>query len=177
MQGLINFFKTASVILSIISIVGVIFLFMVIGILNRRINRLRKRYDKLLRGRGEINMEELVSMHSKEIENSEIKLSELENDFKLQKDFIKRSIEEIQNQNNLAVSKIGFHRYNAFEYLKGEMSFSLALLDGSENGLIVTSIFGRENSQMYAKEVKNLKAVDELSIEEEIALKMAIDKK
>lgn len=30
---------------------------------------------------------------------------------------------------------------------------------------------------MYAKEVKNLKAVDELSIEEEIALKMAIDKK
>lgn len=63
---------------------------MVIGILNRRINRLRKRYDKLLRGRGEINMEELVSMHSKEIENSEIKLSELENDFKLQKRFYKK---------------------------------------------------------------------------------------
>lgn len=68
-------------------------------------------------------MEELVSMHSKEIENSEIKLSELENDFKLQKDFIKRSIEEIQNQNNLAVSKIGFHRYIAFEYLKEKWVF------------------------------------------------------
>ena len=64
--------------------------------------------------------------------------------------------------------------YDAFEYLTNKLSYSLCLLDANDNGLIITSIFGREQSTNYIKIITNAKCSEKLSDEENEALKKAL---
>ena len=40
-------------------------------------------------------------------------------------------------------TKIGFIKYNAFENIGNDLSFALTLLDGNNNGICISSIYGR----------------------------------
>ena len=46
-------------------------------------------------------------------------------------------------------------RYNAFDDMGSQLSFSLALLDDFKNGIVLTSIYGREDTVTYCKEIKD----------------------
>lgn len=69
-----------------------------------------------------------------------------------------------------------FHllRYNAFEKTGSDLSFSLALLDDSADGLVLTGIFGREDTRVYAKPVLKGQSRYTLSEEEIEAIKTAM---
>lgn len=87
---------------------------------------------------------------------------------------------EVLNLNNrliLAIQKVGIYKYNAFENLAGEQSFSIALLDNLNNGVILTSIYGRQQTTTFAKQVENGKALQPISPEETQALEMVIGSK
>ncbi len=176
MESFVNFIQTANVVLFVLLLIAVIFCFMLISSTNRKLNRLRRRYDLLLRGRGEMDMEELIAEHSLDIEKQGKLLHELQSGIKDTGRLLEAQLNEISGKSSDSIQKIGFHKYNAFEYVTNEMSFSLALLDSRENGIIITSIFGRENSSTYAKEIRKGKGIQELSIEEEIALGRALQK-
>ncbi|MBL7036908.1 DUF4446 family protein [Candidatus Microgenomates bacterium] len=110
------------------------------------------------------------------------------------KDFIKafKKIEDIQIENSKEieslgkkhgmlvdnaldhVQSIGLVKYNPFSETGGDHSFSLALLDGKKNGIIITSLHTRESTRVYIKDVKNCKTSIELSTQESKALKKAI---
>jgi len=45
-------------------------------------------------------------------------------------------------------------RFNPFSQTGGNQSFSLALLDGNNNGLVISSLHSREGTRIYAKMVK-----------------------
>lgn len=68
------------------------------------------------------------------------------------------------------VQKIGLIRYNPFKELGGDHSFSLAILDGKDNGVVVTSLHTRDRTRIYMKEIKSAKSDTELSVEEKKAL-------
>ncbi len=53
------------------------------------------------------------------------------------------------------------------------MSFSVALLDGQSNGVVISSIYGREETRTYAKTLENGKSKYELSSEEKEAITKA----
>ena len=61
-------------------------------------------------------------------------------------------------------------RYNAFRETGSDLSFSLALLDRDLDGIVLTSLFGREESRCYGKPVKQGKSSYFLSEEEVQAL-------
>ena len=64
-------------------------------------------------------------------------------------------------------------RYDAFRDLSGRLSFSVALLDDSGDGMIMTSLHGRSEAQFIAKGVT--KGSDEgLSPEEQQAVEYAL---
>ncbi|HOC07146.1 MAG: DUF4446 family protein [Bacillota bacterium] len=65
-------------------------------------------------------------------------------------------------------------RYNAFENTGSDLSFSLALLNDMKDGFVLTGIFGREDTRIYAKPVNAGKSAYHLSEEEELAIKKAI---
>jgi hypothetical protein len=53
----------------------------------------------------------------------------------------------------LCLQRVGLVRYDAFADVGGEQSFSLALLDGSSNGLVVSGLYSRNDMRVYAKPV------------------------
>lgn len=57
-------------------------------------------------------------------------------------------------------------RYDAFEEMGGRLSWSLALLDDAGDGVVLTSIRGRNESRTYAKSVAGWAGAEELSPEE-----------
>ncbi|MDO5718251.1 MAG: DUF4446 family protein [Tissierellia bacterium] len=174
MEAFMNFIQTANVVLFIVLLIAVVFCFMVLSQTNRKLNRLRRRYDMLLRGRGEMDMEALIASHGADIEKNADKIREIQEEISSSENLSQKKLDDIMKKSAISIQKIGFHRYNAFDYISNEMSFSLALLDSRSNGIIITSIFGRESSTTYAKEIRKARGLQELSEEEKIALERAL---
>jgi hypothetical protein len=73
-----------------------------------------------------------------------------------------------------AVRRVGLVRYDAFEDVGGRLSFSCALLDDHGNGVVMTSINGRQDTRVYAKPIDAGQSSYNLSIEEEEAIRQAL---
>ena len=105
------------------------------------------------------------------------------------REYVKR-VEKVENTNkeiinyceNLdknmesCVQKIGIVRYSAFRDTGSDLSFSLALLDEKNNGVVLNGIYSREMSNIYAKPVENGESTYTLSEEEKQAINKAISK-
>lgn len=72
------------------------------------------------------------------------------------------------------VQKVGLVKFNPFNETGGDHSFSLVLLDGNKNGIIITSLHTRERTRLYTKIVESGKSNIELSNEESKALNQAL---
>lgn len=73
------------------------------------------------------------------------------------------------------IRRIGMVRYDAFEGIAGHQSFSLCMLDDLRNGVLITSLVGREFSRSYAVEVKDGQPSRKLGDEETAALRKALE--
>lgn len=72
-----------------------------------------------------------------------------------------------------SVRHVGVVRFDAFEDMGGRLSFSAALLDGNGDGMVITSINGRQDTRCYAKRVINGSSIHNLTDEERQAIKDA----
>ncbi len=89
-------------------------------------------------------------------------------------DQLGKQIQSLQKENQLNIQKLGLVRFNPFSETGGNQSFSLALMDGDDSGLVLTSLHSREMTRIYAKPVKKNKGQGfELSSEEKQAVKNA----
>ena len=70
-------------------------------------------------------------------------------------------------------NKLGLVKYDAFDNMAGELSYSLALLNANNSGFVITSMHSKEGCFSYAKEVFNGEAFIALSNEEKEAIKKA----
>ncbi|MCL6626369.1 MAG: DUF4446 family protein [Alicyclobacillus shizuokensis] len=61
-------------------------------------------------------------------------------------------------------------RFNAFADVGSNLSFSLALLDDDRNGVVLSSIYGRDESRVYAKPVQSGTSTYPLTEEEQMAI-------
>lgn len=73
-----------------------------------------------------------------------------------------------------AIQKVGFKRFNPFEHTGGDQSFSLALLDHKDDGVIISSLYTRDGVRVYAKEIKRGSSKHPLSDEEREVLEQAL---
>ena len=73
------------------------------------------------------------------------------------------------------IQKVGILRYSAFQDTGSDLSFTLALLDEHNDGVVFNGIYSREMSNIYAKPVENGKSKYTLSEEEQEAIKRAIE--
>ncbi len=73
-----------------------------------------------------------------------------------------------------AVQRVGLVRYDAFEDVGGRLSFSCAMLNDEGDGVVVTSINGRQDTRVYAKPVYRGESVHNLSEEEAAAIREAM---
>lgn len=66
-------------------------------------------------------------------------------------------------------------RYNAFQEVGSDLSFSIALLDDEQNGLVLSSIYGRDESRTYAKPVEGGASRYTLTEEEQQVIQQAAE--
>jgi hypothetical protein len=69
-----------------------------------------------------------------------------------------------------ALRHLAVVRYDAFDEMGGRLSWSLALLDDAGDGVVLTSIRGRDESRTYAKPIAGWAGEAELSPEENEAV-------
>jgi hypothetical protein len=66
-------------------------------------------------------------------------------------------------------------RYDAFDDTGDKLSFSLTILDGKNNGFILSSLAGHDASRIYAKKVTNGQCREALSAEEAESINLALN--
>lgn len=91
-------------------------------------------------------------------------------------DFINKQDKTIDDNLAFAIQHVSLHKYNALHNQSGDLSFTMVLLDRMKNGLMLTSINGRDASYTYSKEIVNGECLVDISPEEEKALNMLIKK-
>lgn len=143
--------------------VGLIILLILSLIQGCSIKKTKERYNAFVRGMKGIDIEELFIHMNRDIKD-------LQRDVNL----FEQNINTLETKLTFAIQKIGFVRYNAFGDMGSELSYSIALLDNFQNGFILSSIYGRENSVSYAKPMKNGVCRIPLSAEELIAIDRAL---
>jgi hypothetical protein len=83
---------------------------------------------------------------------------------------------EISAKLTCAIQRVGLVRFDAFDDIGGNLSFAIALLDEKGNGIVFSTINGRQESRSYAKPVKGGKSSYNLSSEELEAIRQAMGK-
>ena len=79
---------------------------------------------------------------------------------------VSADLEIIKKLQNISVQKVGMVRFNPFREVGGDQSFSLALLDKGNSGVVITSLYTREGNRVYGKPVKEGNSEYSLSEEE-----------
>ena len=94
---------------------------------------------------------------------------------KIKEDLKKTSkeVEGLKNNIQITIQKVGIIRFTPFKEIGGDQSFSIALLDKNDNGIVVTSIYSKERSRIFAKPIENGQSTYKLSREEEETIQKA----
>lgn len=83
---------------------------------------------------------------------------------------IERQLDALGQRMAKKVDTPMIRRYNAFSEVGNDLSYSVALLDEHQNGVVLTSIYGRNDSNTYGKPVQNGQSDYALTEEEKEAI-------
>ena len=75
--------------------------------------------------------------------------------------------------NQADIKKIGFVKFNHIDGSGGNLSFALSLLNDHGDGMVISSLHGRDGVRVYAKQIKNKKSESKLTQEEIEAIEEA----
>jgi len=84
-----------------------------------------------------------------------------------------KELAALQEAHKNSLTRVGVVRFNPFGEIGGDQSFSVALLDSRDSGVVITSHYGKEMQRIYAKPLKQGKSEYSLSAEEEEAIRKA----
>lgn len=96
--------------------------------------------------------------------------------FKDLKENLERISQELKNlkkEGKFSLQKIGMVRFNPFKGVGGDQSFSIAILDANDSGVVITSLYAREENRIYGKPIKAGQSEYSLSEEEKKAIEIA----
>jgi hypothetical protein len=86
-------------------------------------------------------------------------------------------LREVREGMRESITKIGITRFNPFKEIGGDQSFSIALLNDHDDGVVITSYYGREMNRVYAKQVEKGVSESSLAKEETEAIAKAMHEK
>ena len=81
---------------------------------------------------------------------------------------------ELQGLSQRSIQKVGVIRFNPFADTGGDQSFAIALLDADGNGVVLSSLHGRADTRIFAKQVQAGRSKHALSDEEQDAIRKAL---
>ncbi|WP_297963144.1 DUF4446 family protein [uncultured Anaerovibrio sp.] len=148
-----------------VAVLGIMMIVMYLMMINAmyNINYMKKRYKKMMTGVDGANLERLIIG--------------CVDDAKAVSDENKKLREDLDSARALlqqAITKVAVVRFRAFEDMGSDLSYAVAMLDSDNNGVVMSSIFGREDSRSYVKPITSGTSTYAMTGEEEEALKQAM---
>lgn len=128
-----------------------------------KIQKLKGRLDKFVLGKDGLSLEQDI-----------ISLFEDNKFLKINTDKNKKDIRILYKKMEDAYQKKGLVKYDAFQQMGGQMSFSLALLNENNDGFIINSVHSTDGCYSYAKEIAAGECSITLGKEEQKALAIAM---
>lgn len=123
----------------------------------------RKKLKVFFAGKKAADLEGVLFESIKRLKKSE---SDIKNLFQTS-EFLRKMAEQ-------SIQKVGLVRFNPFKDTGGDQSFSIALLDSQDNGLVISNLYTPQGTRIYAKPIINGQSVKyNLSKEELLAIKEA----
>jgi hypothetical protein len=119
-----------------------LFILIVFISVNIKLVSISRRYNELMTGMDGKNLEALLINHLSMVRDMRAEVEEL-----------KEKIRLLEQESRLAVKKIYYKRFNAFPDVGSDLSFSVALLNENNTGVLITSIYGRDENRVYLKPV------------------------
>ena len=160
--GMIN--QNAAFIIIGIAAVAILELILII-ILFTKLSGIKNKFKKMMRGTNNKNLEGMLEEYLQKVEKIELNSTDAVSKFN-------KLDENLKN----CIQKVGVVRYKAFEDVGSDLSFSIALLDEKNDGVMLTGIYGRMESTTYAKPIDKGISRYDLSEEELQALSEAMNK-
>ncbi|HHV96346.1 MAG TPA: DUF4446 family protein [Clostridiaceae bacterium] len=120
-----------------------------------KIRKLKSKYEKFMRLEKDVDLEKLL-------ESCILKTDEIINKNKEIEAHLNRLDRNVLN----CIQKVSISRFNAFDDVGSDLSYSLALLDGNDNGVVITSLYTRDSSTTFGKPIVGGKSKYPLSAEE-----------
>lgn len=145
----------------------VLIILIFLQVLNRvELNRMEKRYKRLMKGSMGKNIEEMLVEYNNKVDETLVTAKHIEDLYS-----------DVDGRLKKCVQKFSVVRYRAFDDVGSDLSFSIALLDEKNDGVVLTGIYGRNECTTFAKPVENGISKYDLSEEEKTAIKTAINSK
>jgi hypothetical protein len=119
-------------------------------------------YKKLTRGANNISLERVLEQI---IKNQDFEAKHIQQ--------LSQNLTLLENRSKEHYQKVCLLRFNPFEDAGGDQSFVIAMLDGHDNGFVISSLHSRSGTRVYAKTVSAGKATAHAFTKEE---KEAVDK-
>ncbi len=143
-------------------ILQVVWLVLVVLLLART-RALNRRLQRLSAGATGASLERVLVDHLARVEQVDTRQNQME-----------ERVSALEAQIPWCVQRVGLVRYDAFDDVGGQQSFSLALLDARQNGLVLTSVYSRSDVRVYAKAIRQGQPSHPLSEEEVQAIQNAL---
>ena len=147
----------------IIALAVIMLLMLILIIVNMvQISSLKKRYQIFMKGKTAKDLEAVLLKRLSQIDEL-VKANKANED----------TIKEIGRTMKFSIQKVGLVKYDAFNEMGGKLSFSLALLNETDDGFVMNAVHSREGCYTYMKEIIAGNSITILCEEEKEALQMA----
>lgn len=165
MQYLLDLAKTDYFIIGMLLFILMLFIIYIINSI--QLLKLKKKYNNFMikLGEGE-NIENTLKQYMEEVDK--VNKENIE---------IKNYCKQLEKNITKCIQRIGLIRYSAFKDTGSDLSFTLALLNEENTGIVLNGIYSREMSNIYSKPVQKGISTYTLSEEEKAAIEKAMNNK
>lgn len=127
-----------------------------------QISTLKKRYKIFMSGKNAKSLEDTLIKRINQVD-SLIQANNVN----------EKNIDKLFHNIKFTFQKVGLVKYDAFNEMGGKLSFSLALLNETDDGFVMNAVHSREGCYTYIKEIVAGNSIIVLAEEEQEALDMA----
>lgn len=149
----------------VIGLAALVLILIIIMIIHvAQMNQLKKTYKNFMTGKNGKNLEDTLLKRLEQVDQL-IEANAIN----------QKNINRIFSNMKFTFQKVGLIKYDAFNEMGGKLSFSLALLNETNDGFIINAMHSREGCYTYIKEIIDGNSVITLAEEEKEALQMALN--
>ena len=155
-------FDSDYIILGLAGFCIVLFILVIVNMVQT--SKMKKKYKKFMSGKNAKSLEEILVKRLNQIDS--LVDANATNE---------KNIKKVVNNMKFTFQKVGLVKYDAFNEMGGKLSFSLALLNASNDGFVLNAVHSREGCYTYIKEIIDGNSIIVLAEEEQEALNMAME--